>query len=87
MILFHFSTITLDRSHNLHEDDNFNTGVFTTAVRVDFDGYEEYWFLREVDGHVYEVTFDIAYGAPEYYELLNSYLNVIRTFDVTDVEG
>ncbi|WP_377888903.1 hypothetical protein [Alkalihalobacillus sp. R86527] len=40
----------------LHEEESFDTGVFTTAVRVDFDGYEEYWFLKEVDGHVYEVT-------------------------------
>ncbi|MFC4024670.1 hypothetical protein ACFOUV_12775 [Oceanobacillus longus] len=70
----------------LHEKEDFDTGIFTTAVRVDFDGYEEYWFLKEIDGHVYEVTFDIALDAPEYDELLNSYLNVIRTFELTHVE-
>lgn len=70
----------------LHEKKDFDIGVFTTAVRVDFDGYEKYWFLREVDGHVYEVTFDIAFEAPEYDELLDSYLNVVRTFELTDVE-
>ncbi|MUV38940.1 hypothetical protein JNUCC1_02812 [Lentibacillus sp. JNUCC-1] len=70
----------------LHEDADFNTGVFTTAVRVTFDGYEEYWFLKEVDGHVYEVTFDITLEAPEYDDLLESYLNVIRTFELTHIE-
>ncbi|WP_077622650.1 hypothetical protein [Sediminibacillus massiliensis] len=70
----------------LHEDENFDTGVFTTGVRVEFDGYEEYWFLREADGHVYEVTFDLAFDAPEYDELLDSYLNVVRSFEHTNIE-
>ncbi|MFA9458331.1 hypothetical protein ACERJO_16400 [Halalkalibacter sp. AB-rgal2] len=70
----------------LHEDENVNTGVFTTAVKVDFDGYEEYWFVKEVDGHLYEVTFDIAIEALEYGDLLDSYLNVIRTFELKGVE-
>ncbi|QKY70590.1 hypothetical protein [Lentibacillus sp. CBA3610] len=70
----------------LHDDDDFNTGVFTTAIRVEFDGYEEYWFLKEVDGHVYEITFDIAFEALEYDELLDSYLNVVRSFELTGVE-
>lgn len=70
----------------LHEDENFDIGVFTTAVRVEFDGYEEYMFLKEVDGHVYQVTFDIAFDAPEYDEWLDSYLNVIKTFELIDVE-
>ncbi|WP_416150699.1 hypothetical protein ACM26V_06955 [Salipaludibacillus sp. HK11] len=70
----------------LHEDEEFDTGVFTTAVRVEFDGYEEYWFLKESDGHVYEVSFDIAFEAPEYDEFLDSYLNVIRTFELKGLE-
>ncbi|WP_017185013.1 hypothetical protein [Alkalibacillus haloalkaliphilus] len=70
----------------LHENEDFNTGVFTTAVRVEFDGYEEYWFLKEVDGHVYEVFFDIAFEAHEYEELLESYLGVVRTFELKNVK-
>ncbi|SDI43967.1 hypothetical protein SAMN05192534_1543 [Alteribacillus persepolensis] len=69
----------------LHEKEDFDTGIFTTAVRVDFDGYEEYWFLKEIDGHVYEVTFDIAIDAPEYDKLLKNYLNVVRTFELKGV--
>ncbi|MDZ5781949.1 hypothetical protein [Marinococcus luteus] len=70
----------------LHEDEGFDTGVFTTAVRVEFGEYEEYWFLKEVDGHVYEVTFNVAFEAENYDELLEDYLNVIRSFELTDVE-
>lgn len=70
----------------LHEDEDFDTGVFTTAVRVEFEDYEEYWFLKEVDGHVYEVTFNLAFEAEEYDELLEDYLKVVRSFELTDVE-
>ncbi|UOR13629.1 hypothetical protein [Halobacillus amylolyticus] len=70
----------------LHEKEGFETGVFTTGVRVEFDGYEEYWFLTEVDGHVYEVTFDIAFDAPKYDELLESYLKVVRSFELTNLD-
>ncbi|WP_079529519.1 hypothetical protein [Halobacillus hunanensis] len=86
---FDFVTAQSDHAQSityLHEEEDFDTGIFSTAVRVEFDGYEKYWFLREVDGHVYEVTFDITFEAPEYKELLDNYLNVVRTFELIGIE-
>ncbi|MFG6147445.1 hypothetical protein [Halobacillus sp. B23F22_1] len=75
------------RSVTYLHDEDFDTGIFTTGVRVKFDGYEEYWFLKEADGQVYEVTFDLAFEAEEYDELLDSYLKVVRSFELIDAEG
>lgn len=43
-------------------------------------------FLKEVDDHVCEGFFDIAFEAAEYNELLDSYLNVVRSFELEEVE-
>ncbi|RWZ58571.1 hypothetical protein EQV77_06285 [Halobacillus fulvus] len=72
------------RSVTYLHDEGFDTGIFTTGIRVDFDGYDEYWFLKETEDHVYEITFDIAPEAPGYEELLDSYLNAVRTFELSD---
>ncbi|WP_100011720.1 hypothetical protein [Lentibacillus sediminis] len=64
-----------------------NGSAITTAVRVEFGTYEEYYFLKEVDGHVYEIFFDIAFGAEEYDKLLDSYLDIVRSFEVSGVEN
>lgn len=69
----------------LHEDETFDTGIFTTAVRVTFDGYEEYWFLEEIDGHVYDIQFDIALEAEEYEAILESYLQTVRSVTAENI--
>ncbi|WP_077597101.1 hypothetical protein [Oceanobacillus kimchii] len=71
---------------HLHEDENFDTGVFTTGIKVEFDGYDEYWFLKETNGHVYQVVFDISPEVSEYEELLEGYLNLMRTFEIIEKE-
>lgn len=70
----------------LHEEEDFDTGIFTTAVRAEYDGYEEYWFLKEIDGHVYKVFFDLTFDTEEYDDLREDYLDVVQSFEITDVE-
>ncbi|MCM2677543.1 hypothetical protein [Alkalicoccobacillus plakortidis] len=64
-------------------DDTVDTGIFTTAKKVLFDGYNVYWFVTEVDGFIYSINFNIAEDAPG--EILDTFLNdVVATFELKE---
>lgn len=72
----------------LHEDPDADIGIFTTAVRVEFEsGYEIYIFLYETEGHVFEIEFDFSHEAPESAELLEEYFKVVRSFELINPDS
>ncbi|MDQ0208738.1 hypothetical protein [Alkalicoccobacillus murimartini] len=68
---------------DLIQDETVDTGIFTTAKKVLFEGYDVYWFITEVDGYTFSVNFNIAEDAPN--EILDTFLNeVIASFELKE---